>query len=1087
MPKPSPLENEPLWYKDAVIYELHVRAFSDFSGDGMGDFAGLTRKLDYLQDLGVTAVWLLPFCPSPWRDDGYDISDYANVHPAYGTLRDFQNFLREAHGRGLRVITELVLNHTSDQHAWFQRSRRAAPGSRWRNFYVWSDSPERYKEARIIFKDFEGSNWTWDPVAKAYYWHRFYSHQPDLNYDNPEVRSTMLSAVDFWFDLGVDGLRLDAVPYLYEREGTNCENLAETHGYLKELRAHIDQRHSGRLLLAEANQWPEDAIAYFGSGDECHMAFHFPVMPRLFMATRMEDRTPITDILQITPPIPDSCQWAMFLRNHDELTLEMVTDEERDYMYRVYAHDRTSRINLGIRRRLAPLLENDRRRIELMNGLLFSLPGTPVIYYGDEIGMGDNIYLGDRNGVRTPMQWSGDRNAGFSRANPQRLYLPVNIDPEYHYEAINVETQQNNPHSLLWWMKRVVTLRKQLRAMGRGALEFLYPENRRVLAFIRRHEEERVLVVANLSRFTQCVELDLSPFQGMRPLELFGSTEFPAVADRPYFLSLAPHTFHWFALLPQDAPEAGLRIRTGEPPTLAVESFENVFTASVRATLNPMLPAFLRGKRWFRSRTRNIRLAQIHDVISFPKSQSYLVIIRAEFKEGDPDYYTLALSVGPEDVENPEFLLARLRGPNGERAILYGALRNRQFSDELLAAILRRRRFLGEHGELVAAHTRAFRGLWGVDRPSLEPSLSRADQDNSTVFYGDRFALKLFRKVEEGPHPEQEVGALLTKEAFPHAAPLAGSIEYHGAAGESITVALLHGFVRDATDAWKHTLDHLGRFFEGALARTNGGPDDVTNGAGLIGSYIETVRLLGRRTGEMHATLAAHPEDPVFAPEPFTDFYRHGLYHGMLGRLGRTMDLLVAQMGRLPEAAWADARRVLERQQQLRERYRFFRDQRLDAMRIRVHGDYHLGQVLYTGKDFVPIDFEGDPGRPLSERRLKRSPLLDVAGMIDSFYNASHGALYGEAPGVFPKPETQGTIERWARYWARSVSVAFVEAYLATPGVAPLLPKDPEHVRTMIRLYLADIALGKLAFALHHAPDRLRMSARLIVDLLEAE
>src|SRR3954469_26013999 len=566
-----PLRADPTWYKDAIIYELHVRAFYDSVTDGIGDFGGLTEKLDYLEDLGVTAIWLLPFCPSPLKDDGYDIADYNDVHPSYGSLTDFQKFLKEAHRRGLRVITELVLNHTSDQHLWFQRSRRAAAGSRWRNFYVWSDTPEKYKETRIIFKDFETSNWTWDPVAKAYFWHRFYSHQPDLNWDNPEVREAMFAAMDFWLEMGVDGLRLDAVPYLIEREGTNCENLPVTHQMLRELRAHVDKRFTSRMLLAEANQWPEDSVAYFGKADECHMAFHFPVMPRLFMGLRMEDRYPIIDILRLTPAIPESCQWAMFLRNHDELTLEMVTDEERDYMYRSYAHDRQMRINLGIRRRLAPLLENDRRKIELMNALLFSLPGTPVIYYGDEIGMGDNVYLGDRNGVRTPMQWSGDRNAGFSKANPQRLYLPVNIDPQYHYEAVNVEAQHNNPHSLLWWMKRMVALRKQLRAMGRGSLEFLYPENRRILAFVRRYEEERVLVVANLSRFTQCVELDLSEYDGTRPLELFGSTAFPPVTDRPYFLSLGPHAFHWFALEPK-GEEAALRIRTGEPPTLLVES-----------------------------------------------------------------------------------------------------------------------------------------------------------------------------------------------------------------------------------------------------------------------------------------------------------------------------------------------------------------------------------------------------------------------------------------------------------------------------------------------------------------------------------
>ena len=524
--------DDPLWYKDAIIYELHVRAFFDSGTDGMGDFRGLTEKLDYLQDLGVTALWVLPFSPSPWRDDGYDVSDYTDVHEAYGTLRDFHVFLREAHRRGLRVITEVVVNHTSDQHPWFQRARRAPEGSKWRDFYVWSNTPEKYKDARIIFKDFETSNWTWDPVAKAYYWHRFYSHQPDLNFESPHVRQAVFDVVDFWFDMGVDGFRLDAIPYLFEREDTNCENLPETHAFLKELRAHVDSKYPGRMLLAEANQWPEDAIAYFGNGDECNMAFHFPVMPRLFMATRMEDRYPIIDILRQTPPIPENCQWALFLRNHDELTLEMVTDEERDYMYRVYAEDRQMRINLGIRRRLAPLLGNDRRKIELLNALLFSLPGTPVIYYGDEIGMGDNIYLGDRNGVRTPMQWTADRNAGFSQANPQRLYLPITSEAEYHYETINVEAQQDNPNSLLWWMKRIIQVRKQSRAFSRGSLEFLNPDNRKMLAFYRRFDDQTVLVVANLSRFPQYAELDLSAVKGMTPVEMFGGVDFPVVGEQ---------------------------------------------------------------------------------------------------------------------------------------------------------------------------------------------------------------------------------------------------------------------------------------------------------------------------------------------------------------------------------------------------------------------------------------------------------------------------------------------------------------------------------------------------------------------------
>src|SRR6184192_3031595 len=539
---------DPLWYKDAIIYELHVKTFCDSDGDGIGDFRGLIEKLDYLQELGISAIWLLPFYPSPLKDDGYDIASYFDVNPHYGTLDDFRAFLDAAHGRGLRVITELVINHTSDQNPWFQKSRRGAPGSSEREMYVWSDTPEKYKDARIIFKDFETSNWAWDPVAKAYYWHRFYSHQPDLNFDNPAVLEALEKVCDFWLALGVDGLRLDAIPYLYEREDTSCENLPETHDYLRKLRTHVDGKFPNRMLLAEANQWPEDAVAYFGKGDESHMNFHFPLMPRMIMALQMEDRLPIIDILEQTPSVPDGCQWAMFLRNHDELTLEMVTDEERDYMYRVYATDPHARINLGIRRRLAPLLANSRRKIELLNTLLFSMPGTPIIYYGDEIGMGDNFYLGDRNGCRTPMQWSLDRNAGFSRANPQQLYLPVTIDPEYHYEAVNVEAQERYPFSLLNWMKRVIAMRKNFKAFSRGSLEFLYPDNAKVLAFLRRWENETIVVVANLSRFAQSAELDLSRFAGCVPMEVFSRNLFRPIRKTRYVITLGPHAYYWFAL-----------------------------------------------------------------------------------------------------------------------------------------------------------------------------------------------------------------------------------------------------------------------------------------------------------------------------------------------------------------------------------------------------------------------------------------------------------------------------------------------------------------------------------------------------------
>ncbi|MGH7699135.1 MAG: maltose alpha-D-glucosyltransferase, partial [Gemmatimonadales bacterium] len=611
------MSDETPWYKDAILYELRVRSFFDSNGDGIGDFRGLVEKLDYLQDLGVDTLWLLPFYPSPQKDDGYDISDYTDVHPEYGTLQDFKLFVREAHRRNLRVVTELVLNHVSDQHPWFQRARRERSG-KWRDYFVWSDTPDRYRDARIIFKDFETSNWAWDPTAGAYYWHRFYLNQPDLNYDSAAVRKAVTEVLDFWLGLGVDGLRLDAVPYLYEREGTNCENLPETHALLKALRRHVDQKFRHRMLLAEANQWPEDAAAYFGAGDECHMAFHFPIMPRLFMALHMEDAYPLVDIFQQTPAIPETAQWALFLRNHDELTLEMVTDEERDYMYRVYANDPQARINLGIRRRLAPLLGNHRRRIELMNALLLSLPGTPVIYYGDEIGMGDNIYLGDRNGVRTPMQWSADRNAGFSRANPQRLILPVAVDPEYHYEAVNVEVQQQNPYSLLWWMKRIIALRRRIKAFGRGSLEFVPSRNPKVLTFLRRHGQEEILVVANLSRFSQYVELELSRYRGMVAVELMGGTEFPPIGELPYLLTLGPHHFYWFALVPQRREELVVTAPVALPQLEVRGAWADVLRDDAADAVAATFPAFLRPKRWFGGKARRVKETAIADAVRVP-------------------------------------------------------------------------------------------------------------------------------------------------------------------------------------------------------------------------------------------------------------------------------------------------------------------------------------------------------------------------------------------------------------------------------------------------------------------------------------
>jgi maltose alpha-D-glucosyltransferase/alpha-amylase len=1100
------------WYKDAIIYEVHVRAFFDSVTDGIGDFGGLTQKLPYLEDLGVTAIWLLPFSPSPLKDDGYDTSDYTDIHPSYGSLKDFQRFMREAKRRGLKVITELVLNHTSDQHLWFQRSRRAAPGSRWRDFYVWSDTPDKYRDARIIFKDFETSNWTWDPVANAYYWHRFYSHQPDLNWENPEVRKAMFAAMDFWFDLGVDGLRLDAVPYLFEREGTNCENLPETHNTLKELRKHVDEKYEGRMLLAEANQWPEDAVAYFGNGDECHMAFHFPIMPRLFMGLRMEDRHPITEILRLTPSIPDSCQWAMFLRNHDELTLEMVTDEERDYMYRTYAHDREMRINLGIRRRLAPLLENDRRRIELMNALLLSLPGTPVLYYGDEIGMGDNVYLGDRNGVRTPMQWSPDRNAGFSRANPQKLYLPVNIDPEYHYEALNVETQHNNSHSLLWWTKRMLAQRKQHPAFGRGKMEILFPANRKVFAFVREFEDEKILVVANLSRFTQCVELDLSKHRDSVPVEVFGRNRFPAITEQPYLLSLGQHAFQWFHLQPREQSQESFAVatRVENIPVLNVDAME-IFSAATRATIARLLPRMLRARPWFASKKRTIRQVIVGDVIPLPETSAHILLVNIEYTDGDPDTLTIPLSLATGDQaetilrDQLHAVLAKLQGLPDPQSILYGAVFDREFSDALLKAMLRRRRIKGERGDIVGMHTRAFREAWGRVHSNLEPQPQTLDTHKILVTLGEDFVLTLYREVGSGPNPDREMGEFLTNNTnFTHIAQTLGAIEYRVAqdeAEEITTLGTLTTYQQNAADAWSYTLDHLGLFFERALAIGEDDPrlKDLAMGTPfalasqpvppiineLFGGHSQAAVLLGQRTAELHIALSSHPEMPEFAPEPFTEFYRHGLYHGFLAQMTKSLETLRQHVDLLSGAAQDEAQRVLEKRDTLQERFIALRDTRISGMRTRHHGDFHLANVLYTGSDFVITNFDGDYTRPMSERRIKRSPIKDVASMVRSLHYVSHAVLFNHVPGIVTTQDADWRLERWAKTWYQWVSALFLQGYFKTAGAAGCLPKTQAEVKVLLDAYTLEKGLLEVEYELENRPDWVRIPLHGILEQLQ--
>ncbi|MDH5699300.1 MAG: maltose alpha-D-glucosyltransferase [Nitrospirota bacterium] len=1105
------LENDPLWYKDAIIYELHVRAFCDSNADGIGDFKGLTQKLDYLQDLGITAIWLLPFCSSPLRDDGYDISDYTNIHPHYGTRRDFQAFVREAHRRGLRVITELVVNHTSDQHPWFQRARKAPPGSKWRNWYVWSETPDLYSDTRIIFKDTEHSNWTWDPVAKAYFWHRFFSHQPDLNYENPEVQKAIFEVLDFWLELGVDGLRLDAVPYLFEREGTNCENLPETHAFLKTLRKHVDKGFKNRFFLAEANQWPEDAAAYFGDGDECHMNFHFPLMPRLFMSMQMEDRFPIIDILDQTPAIPEACQWGLFLRNHDELTLEMVTDEERDYMYRVFAHDKQSRINLGIRRRLTPLLGNDRKKIELMYSLLFSMPGTPVIYYGEEIGMGDNFYLGDRNGVRTPMQWSSDRNAGFSYGNPQKLYLPIIIDPEYHYEAVNVELQQNNAQSPLWWMKRIVSLRKRYKVFGRGSIEFLHPSNRKVLVFLRRYQDETILVAVNLSRHAQWVELDLAEFKGRRPMTLFGRSKFPAIGDLPYLLTLSGHAFYWFALEPVESKqlESAGKADKGLPTITIAKDWDNLIHKREKIKLENILPYYLQGRRWFGGKARIMQLVEITEVISVPQEAplAVLALIRVEYTEGEPETYLLPLRYIPADhmaafVDSPAAIArVRVKMKDGEQeGLLIDAMWDRDFQKLLLDSISRNRRFNGPAGDLITHVMKIFRRQLQKDVPTLEPTLLKGEQSNSSVLFGHEFILKLYRRAEVGVNPDFEIGRFLTNKGFPHIAPLAGAIEYQRDNGDLLTFGILQKFVQNEGDAWKYTLDELSRYLEEALTHPTAitassiphkslmtlvGEEIPSGAREWIGPYLEEARLLGLRTGELHAALASDSEDPEFKPELFTDFYRRGLYQSMLGTVNMNFPLLRTQVKGLHEPVQTLAKSVLEGEGRLRKRLLTIRDRKLTCTRIRCHGDYHLGQVLYTGKDFIIIDFEGEPARPLNVRRLKESPLRDVAGMLRSFHYAAHASSIGVVEGV--RPEDFSLLEPWARYWQIWVSVSYLKAYLSVKEVRDILPASLDDIQILLNGYLLQKAIYELGYELNNRPDWVRIPLDGIMQILEVE
>ncbi len=1088
------------WYKDAVIYQLHVKAFYDANDDGIGDFAGLTEKLDYVKDLGVNTIWLLPFYPSPLRDDGYDVADYRNVHPSYGSRADFQQFVREAHHRGLRVITELIVNHTSDEHPWFQAARRAPKGSTKRNFYVWSDSLDRYGGTRIIFTDTEKSNWAWDDVAKAYYWHRFFSHQPDLNFDNPQVRKAIFRVMRYWLDMGVDGFRLDAIPYLCEREGTNNENLPETHVVLKELRALVDEHYPNRLLLAEANQWPEDVREYFGDGDECHMAYHFPLMPRMYMAIAQEDRHPITEILQQTPDIPDSAQWAIFLRNHDELTLEMVTSKERDYMYQMYAADPRARINFGIRRRLAPLLENDVGRIKLMNSLLLSMPGSPVLYYGDEIGMGDNIYLGDRDGVRTPMQWRPERNGGFSRADPQRLYLPPVMDSVYGFEAVNVEAQQRDPSSLLNWTRRMLAVRASFSAFGRGRLAMLKPGNRKILAYLREHADETILCVANLARTAQPVELNLASFKGRVPVELMGRTPFPPIGDLPYLLTLGGYGFLWFRLADRaDEPvwHEERQVRDELPVLVLFDGWASLFrdrvvpwriamSEGVRKQLeSEALPDYIPGRRWYAGKGTVVRRVALVDHAEWQQAgRTWLVALaRAERESGEPQTYFLPLTLAWEDEGEEKlraqapFTIAKVR-QQARVGILADAFGDETFCRALVAAIGARTEIRTAQGVLRCTPTAEYGRLGGADVASLRVTLPPALSSNTIVTLGERLFLKVYRRLQAGVNPESEIGRFLTDVArYPNSVPVAGTIEHVGNEGRVTTLALLQGYVEHQGDAWQYTLAYLDRFLERSL--TPAAPEPAPD---VHGGYLALIRRLGQRTAELHVALAGRTGDPAFDPEPISPADIAGWVRRARAGADAAFDRLASRQSALPAASQAIAERILGQRRALLARFDAHAADRSAGPKTRIHGDYHLQQVLVAQNDFVIVDFEGEPTRPLAERREKQSPLKDVAGMLRSFDYAMHAALERVDHG---RPEIRGSLEQVAGQWRDEARRSFLDGYEEVAQAAGLAAPRAEAT-ALLELFGMEKACYELKYEVDSRPTWVDVPLRGLADLVQA-
>ncbi len=1092
-----------MWFKDLIIYTLPVRSYYDSNADGIGDIKGLVQRLDYLEDLGVNALSLLPFYVSPLKDDGYDVADFCAINPDIGTLDDFKLLLEEAHKRQIKIFLELILNHTSKEHAWFKRARKAAPGSPERDFYIWSDTPDKFQETRILFGDYEASNWTWDTEAKAYYFHRFFDNQPDLNYDNRLVQDEMQRVVDFWFGLGVDGMRMTSAAFLYKREGTNCENLPENHEFLRKVRRYVDKHYPGKLLIGEANMWPEDAASYFGNNDEVSINYHFPLMPRLYMALQSENNFPIIDIIEQTPPIPDACTWALFLRNHDDLTLQMVTEEERDYLYKVFAQDYGARLNLGIRRRLAPLLGNDRRKIELMNILLFSLPGVPVLYYGDEIGMGDNIYLGDRKGIRTPMQWNADRNAGFSDANPQRLFLPVIRDPQYRYESVNVETQSSNPNSLLWWMKNILAMRKRLKVFGHGSLKFVEVSNSKIIAFTREHENETVLVVVNLSKYSQACSLHVADFAGIEPVEIISQNKFPSIEAEPYVLTMSPYGYYWFSLEKTETASDSAHyqipsLEIDEPLEVLMDNF------SFRNRLEKrVLPAYMKTCRWFGGKAKSIVNVSINQYpsVRMGTDKAFLGIIQLRYTDGLPEEYQLPMCFisGAELVEyqakQANAIICKLEDKSGKTYGLIDAIYHEAFRKRLFDAMYHQEQSVEQDTTIDYLRGNMLRE-WKGDAENVKAEVLKAEQSNTSVIYDGNFFFKIYRKLDDDVNPDLELVRFLSdKSDFKNAPRFGGGISLKDNQERKYKIlGLLQNRIPNQGEAWTATLDALTRYYEKVLIKTGkeSAPPPLVEKEYmhfsdfpeqmqiLIGSVMyERTVLLAKRTAEMHIALASDHEDPDFRPEPFNPHYQRSIYSGQRKLINDKIGALAKRAETLPEHIKHEALAIVALEPRIDQLFAEIFAEPIKAVKTRVHGDYHLGQVLFDGKDFFIIDFEGEPAYSIGERRLKKTPFKDVAGMVRSFHYAAFGQL---VLNQNYRKEDIPRLEEWAGQWFYYIRKAFLTTYYEHTKGCSFIPEDTKHRDLLLRNYTLEKAIYEVGYEMNSRPEWLRIPIRGVLD-----